>query len=347
MKQNHTFYDDLNVARNAPPEVIRAAYKTLAQKYHPDRNSGDSEASKIMALLNAAFATLSDPEKRREYDKWIAEAEDKQFAQQKPQQPQQTAPYSRNDSYKYEQRLNHHYEKQPNQHRSKRRGEYLSLLLWCVIGSIAGGIIGYFFRDYAFSAPIIGAALGLSIPIGSAMENFNTATKNDKKSGGWFLLPLAGVLFIAYNNKEDIGRLVHSQQTTPHAASLQDKQPSAPQAVVSSSAAAEWVSVTGDNNFTAYFDSATIRKTGNMVKMWVMFDFKKTARDEKNNPYISLVAQMEYNCNEEQTRQLYMTQFSGNMTKGEVVYSGRGSENWEPVSPHSMNETFWKIACGK
>ena len=41
MTKVRTHYDNLKVARNAPPEVIRAAYKALAQKYHPDRNSNN------------------------------------------------------------------------------------------------------------------------------------------------------------------------------------------------------------------------------------------------------------------------------------------------------------------
>ena len=44
MARVHTHYDNLKVARHASTEMIRAAYKKLLQKYHPDRNPGDSEA---------------------------------------------------------------------------------------------------------------------------------------------------------------------------------------------------------------------------------------------------------------------------------------------------------------
>ena len=71
----HTHYDNLKVARNAPPEVIRAAYKTLSQKYHPDRHNGDKNASKVMAILNTSYEVLSDPVKRRAHDLWIAQQE--------------------------------------------------------------------------------------------------------------------------------------------------------------------------------------------------------------------------------------------------------------------------------
>ena len=75
MAKIHTHYDNLKVARLAPQEVIRAAYKVLSQKYHPDKNPGDDKAARIMAIINSAYGTLSDPVRRREHDEWIAAEE--------------------------------------------------------------------------------------------------------------------------------------------------------------------------------------------------------------------------------------------------------------------------------
>ena len=75
MAKIHTHYDNLKVARLAPQEVIRAAYKALSQKYHPDKNPGDEKAARIMAIVNSAYNTLSDPVRRREHDEWIAAEE--------------------------------------------------------------------------------------------------------------------------------------------------------------------------------------------------------------------------------------------------------------------------------
>lgn len=75
MARIHTHYDNLKVARNAPQEVIRAAYKSLSQKYHPDRNSGSANANRIIQIINASYEVLSDPAKRREHDEWIARVE--------------------------------------------------------------------------------------------------------------------------------------------------------------------------------------------------------------------------------------------------------------------------------
>ncbi len=75
MSKIHTHYDNLKVSRMAPQEVIRAAYKALSQKYHPDKNPGDEKAARIMAILNSAYGTLSDVQRRREHDEWIAAEE--------------------------------------------------------------------------------------------------------------------------------------------------------------------------------------------------------------------------------------------------------------------------------
>ena len=75
MAKIHTHYDNLKVARLAPQEVIRAAYKALSQKYHPDKNPGDEKAARIMAIINSAYGTLADPQRRREHDEWIAAEE--------------------------------------------------------------------------------------------------------------------------------------------------------------------------------------------------------------------------------------------------------------------------------
>ena len=92
-KKVHTHYDNLKVARNAPIEVIRAAYRSLSQKYHPDRNPNDPESTRIMTLINTSYEVLSDPQKRAEHDDWIRRQEGQGQAaearsQQKPSEPE-------------------------------------------------------------------------------------------------------------------------------------------------------------------------------------------------------------------------------------------------------------------
>ena len=63
------YYEVLGVLPTADDVVIKAAYKVLAQRYHPDKYKGNAEeASLRMAEINVAYATLSDPFKRKQYD---------------------------------------------------------------------------------------------------------------------------------------------------------------------------------------------------------------------------------------------------------------------------------------
>lgn len=75
MKQVDTYYDYLGVARSVPSEVIRAAYKALSQKYHPDKNPDNPNAVQAMIIINVSFLVLSDPIKRRQYDQYLAKQE--------------------------------------------------------------------------------------------------------------------------------------------------------------------------------------------------------------------------------------------------------------------------------
>jgi curved DNA-binding protein len=62
------YYQSLGVSRNASADEIRAAYRKLAMKYHPDRNPNDKQAEEKFKEANEAYQVLSDPQKRARYD---------------------------------------------------------------------------------------------------------------------------------------------------------------------------------------------------------------------------------------------------------------------------------------
>ncbi len=69
MASKRDYYDVLGVARGASEKEIKAAYRRLARKHHPDLNRGDKGAEGRFKELVEAFAVLSDPEKRARYDR--------------------------------------------------------------------------------------------------------------------------------------------------------------------------------------------------------------------------------------------------------------------------------------
>ena len=69
-EQKRDYYEFLGVDKNADDAALKKAYRALAKKYHPDMNPGDKEAEKKFKEASEAYAVLSDPEKRRQYDQF-------------------------------------------------------------------------------------------------------------------------------------------------------------------------------------------------------------------------------------------------------------------------------------
>jgi molecular chaperone DnaJ len=70
MAGKRDYYEVLGVARDADDETLKKAYRTLAMKYHPDRNPGDEEAHSKFKEAAEAFEVLRDPQKRQRYDRY-------------------------------------------------------------------------------------------------------------------------------------------------------------------------------------------------------------------------------------------------------------------------------------
>ena len=64
------YYEVLGVSKDADEATLKKAYRQVAKKYHPDMNPGDAEAEKKFKEASEAYAVLSDPEKRRQYDQY-------------------------------------------------------------------------------------------------------------------------------------------------------------------------------------------------------------------------------------------------------------------------------------
>ena len=121
-------------------------------------------------------------------------------------------------------------------------------------------------------------------------------------------------------------------------------------ALSSAPAYGEWVevSVNVETGEKVYVDPDTIRRKGDIVEMWALYDHK-TAQSTVGAAYSSRKVQNEYDCAQEMKRMVNVTEYSGNMASGKVVHMNSplfSTARWMPARA-GVGEALLKIACGK
>jgi curved DNA-binding protein len=84
------YYKILDVAKDATPDEIKAAYRKLARRYHPDLNPSDVNAKKKFQAINVANEVLSNPQKRKIYDEEVSRGKSGHKAQMSGTSKRQT-----------------------------------------------------------------------------------------------------------------------------------------------------------------------------------------------------------------------------------------------------------------
>lgn len=110
---------------------------------------------------------------------------------------------------------------------------------------------------------------------------------------------------------------------------------------------AKWTPISTDGDSTIYVDRQTIKKQGNQVKIWALYDHKFIQRFSWNS-YHSLKILYLFDCKTDYGSVLADHTYSGNMGAGAVTYSDVPYyPTWFPIVPDSIVETLWKTACKK
>ena len=113
--------------------------------------------------------------------------------------------------------------------------------------------------------------------------------------------------------------------------------------MLAGSAWAEWVMYSQRESVTYYYDSATIRKDGNMRRVWVLYDLRERYKEAE----MSYRTQYEFDCKQERVRFLAASAHSEPMAGGKTLYSSGEENNWRAIAPGTIAETILKIVCAK
>jgi hypothetical protein len=111
-------------------------------------------------------------------------------------------------------------------------------------------------------------------------------------------------------------------------------------------ASAEWVSIgSSAGEETVYVDPETVRRRGELVEVWVLFDHKLAKQlSGTKSYYLSSRDLQEYNCKKERYRFLDTTWFSDNMGKGASIKES-GESAWRPIPPNSVGRALMELVC--
>jgi hypothetical protein len=118
--------------------------------------------------------------------------------------------------------------------------------------------------------------------------------------------------------------------------------------IISSNALADWTLVQTGKESDEYVDTATIRLSGNLAKMWSLTNISKNIKNIKpGEKAFAVKTVQEYDCQEHKIRSLFVAWYNDYMGTGGIERSSESPDaKWKEVTP-GIKESFWKIACGK
>jgi hypothetical protein len=115
-------------------------------------------------------------------------------------------------------------------------------------------------------------------------------------------------------------------------------------ALVAAPTWAEWVEVSETDSVVFYIDPATIRKDGNLRKVWLIQDMKQRHKDGE----MSRRARYEFDCKEERVRIVALSGHSESIARGETLWSfDQTADDWSAIPPGTAHEAILELVCAK
>jgi len=114
----------------------------------------------------------------------------------------------------------------------------------------------------------------------------------------------------------------------------------------SSNAYCDWLKVTESDSLVVYIEPSTVKKFGQSVRVWSLYNFLNSREFEKRGTYKSFKSYDEYNCSEDKSKNLSILFFSGDMGEGNNIYINDKGNDWRYQSPGSIGLSLLKYSCG-
>jgi hypothetical protein len=106
-----------------------------------------------------------------------------------------------------------------------------------------------------------------------------------------------------------------------------------------------WIETSKTDDYVTYADPSSIRRDGDIVKMWSMFDYRQPQAGIPGKPYQSARRRFEYDCKQSLTRALEVSSHAAHDGKGAAIATASVKYNWSAVVKQSADEYLLKFAC--
>jgi hypothetical protein len=107
-----------------------------------------------------------------------------------------------------------------------------------------------------------------------------------------------------------------------------------------------WASANDIQGLTIYVDPDSIRRKGDLVTLWQLYDYK-AVQTVGGNSFLSSKVQRQFDCGNQRTKLLAFTHFAGNMGNGNRIMTDSDEAEWKSVAPGSVGNVLWRFACSK